>query len=202
MLSASPPFLVQIFSTLSSCTSPICVRRSGRDPQFHTQAKQVTWINISKFWNETTFTNGEVNFSHETQLWWYTSPKISQPTSHWPLDISLNKLNVTRNDNDISASPHNIGIYIWCPLSITVITWRWPLLAETCSYFFAIKYHHKTYHHSCVSWLKFTSPLVFLHTTGMTYLKIETTFRSIIAMVAQPKSCLFQVNTRTELKKK
>ena len=51
-----------------------------------------------------------------------------------------------------------IGIYIWYSLSKIVITWRWPLLAETCSYFFAIKYHHKTYYHSCVSWLKLTSP--------------------------------------------
>jgi len=32
-------------------------------------------------------------------------------------------------------------------------------LAETCSFFYAIKYQHKTYYHSCVSWLKFTSPL-------------------------------------------
>jgi len=36
-----------------------------------------------------------------------------------------------------------IGIYIWYSLSKIVITWRWPLLAETCSYFFAIKHHHK-----------------------------------------------------------
>ena len=82
-----------------------------------------------------------------------------------------------RNDDEISASPRNTGIYIyiyiyiWYSLSKIVITWRWPLLAETCCYLFAIKYHHKTYYHSCVSWLKFTSPLVFLHTAGMTYLR-------------------------------
>jgi len=71
-------------------------------------------------------------------------------------------------------SQHHLAIqaYIWYSLSKIVITWRWPLLAETCSYSFAIKYHHKTYYHSCVSWLKFTSPLVFLHTTGITRLRI------------------------------
>jgi len=57
-----------------------------------------------------------------------------------------------------------------------VINWRRPLLAKTCSYFFAIKYHHKAYYYSCVSWLKFTSRLVFLHTTGMTRLRILTCF--------------------------
>jgi len=60
---------------------------------------------------------------------------------------------------------HHLAIwaYIWYSLSKIVITWRWPLLAETCSYFFAIKYHHKTYYHSCVSWLKFTSPSYDAH---------------------------------------
>ena len=57
-------------------------------------------------------------------------------------------------------------------ISKIVITWRWPLLAETCSYFFTTKYHHKTYYHSCVSWLKYTSTLVYLHTTWMTHLRI------------------------------
>ena len=34
------------------------------------------------------------------------------PTSHWPLDFPLNKLIVTSNDDEISASPRNIGIYM------------------------------------------------------------------------------------------
>jgi len=34
------------------------------------------------------------------------------PTSHWSLDLPLNKLILTRNDNEISASPRNIGIYM------------------------------------------------------------------------------------------
>ena len=38
-------------------------------------------------------------------------PKNSHPTSHCPLDIPLNKLTVTRNDDAISASPRNIDAY-------------------------------------------------------------------------------------------
>jgi len=34
------------------------------------------------------------------------------PTSHWPLDFPPKKLIVTRNDNDISTSPRNVGIYM------------------------------------------------------------------------------------------
>jgi len=34
------------------------------------------------------------------------------PTSHWPLDFTLNKLILTCNDDEISASPRNIGIYM------------------------------------------------------------------------------------------
>ena len=39
-------------------------------------------------------------------------PILLHPTSHWPLDFPLNKLIVTRNDDEISASPRNIGIYM------------------------------------------------------------------------------------------
>ena len=39
-------------------------------------------------------------------------PVKVHPTSHWPLDFPLNKLIVTRNDDEISASPRNIGIYM------------------------------------------------------------------------------------------
>jgi len=31
---------------------------------------------------------------------------------HWPLDFPLNKLIVTRNVDEISASPRNLGIYM------------------------------------------------------------------------------------------
>jgi len=34
------------------------------------------------------------------------------PASHCPLDFPLNKLTVTRNDDEISASPRNIDIYM------------------------------------------------------------------------------------------
>jgi len=62
------------------------------------------------------------------------------------------------------------GYHIWYSLSKIVISWRWPLLAETCSYFFTVKYRHKTYYHSCVSWLKFTSPLgIFVCSVGSHY---------------------------------
>jgi len=40
-------------------------------------------------------------------------PRNWNPTSHCPLDIQLNKLTVTRNDDEISASPRNIDIYIY-----------------------------------------------------------------------------------------
>jgi hypothetical protein len=62
-------------------------------------------------------------------------------------------------------SQHHVAIYayIWYYLSKIVITWRWPLLGKTCSYFFAIKYYHIIHTTIVVfSWLIFTSPLVFL----------------------------------------
>jgi len=72
-----------------------------------------------------------------------------------------------RYDTEIAASPRNIGIY----MILFEHNCNNLKMAETCSYFFAIKYHHKTYHYICVSWMKFTSPLVFLHTTGITHLR-------------------------------
>ena len=43
-----------------------------------------------------------------------------------------------------------IGIYIWHSLSKIVITWRRPLLAETCSYFLLLNTIINPYYHSCV----------------------------------------------------
>ena len=96
---------------------------------------------------------------------------------HWPLDFPPNKLIVTHNDDEISTSPRNIGIYVIF-LSKIVITWRLSLLAETCSYFFAIKHHH-TIHTTIVvfSWLIFTSPL-FLYYARCEFCRKRPVWRS------------------------
>jgi len=39
-----------------------------------------------------------------------------------------------RGDIEISASPRGLGIYITHFSKEIVETWRWPLLAETCSF--------------------------------------------------------------------
>jgi len=72
-------------------------------------------------------------------------------------------------------------------LNKTVITWRWPLLAETCSYFLLLKTIINPYYHSCVLWLIFISPLVFLHTTEMTHL------RSTVSSLSQMSSVWFSL---------
>jgi len=51
-------------------------------------------------------------YYHGPQTTPNTSQKNSHPTNHWSLDIPLNKLTVTHNDDEISASPRNIGIYM------------------------------------------------------------------------------------------
>ena len=40
-------------------------------------------------------------------------------------------------------------MYIWYSLSKIVITWRWPLLAETYSYFLLLNTIINPYYHSC-----------------------------------------------------
>jgi len=87
--------------------------------------------------------------------------------TRWCWDLII----VTRYGDEISALPRNIGIYM-IVFEQNCNNLKMAAIGRNISYFFAIKHHHKTYYHSCVSWLKFTSPLVFLHTTGMTHLRI------------------------------
>jgi len=47
---------------------------------------------------------------------------------------------------------HHLAIYayIWHSLSKIVVTWRWPLLAETCSYFLLLNTTINPHYHNCV----------------------------------------------------
>ena len=55
---------------------------------------------------------------------------------------------ILRGDDKIVSS-RNIGM-LWYSWSKIVITWRWPLLAETCSYFLLLNTIINPYYHSCV----------------------------------------------------
>jgi len=78
---------------------------------------ELNWIELNRFeWIELN-TIDNTTYYHGPQTT-YPPPHLQylpinlHPTSHWPLDVSLNKLIVTRNDDEISASPRNIGIYM------------------------------------------------------------------------------------------
>jgi len=90
-------------------------------------------------------------------LWWYLIAKNNYMFRPIPAIFRLlqfcsksiiNKVIVTRNDDEILASPPNIGIYMILFRKI-VITWRWPLLGETCSYFLLLNTIINPYYHSC-----------------------------------------------------